>query len=100
MAYPGKDGLITLKIPQNQRLEISLEDNRTPSLLTSHQISVYHLVNNELRKPPTGLSINYKEGTINWMPGPAYRGHYQLAIFIKGSNDQICKKQINIEIDY
>ncbi|MCP4707754.1 MAG: hypothetical protein GY869_03945, partial [Planctomycetes bacterium] len=74
MAYPGKDGSIILKILQNQRLEISLvEEGCTPhpSPLAADQVYVYQVVNNHFRKPPTGLSIDYKTGTINWMPGPA-----------------------------
>ena len=94
MAHPDQDGVISLKMGQNQRLEISLVDEDD----TPRHISVYHVVNNKLRRPPTGLSINHKTGTINWMPGPVYLGRYQLAVFVKDKNGIINKKTITVEI--
>jgi hypothetical protein len=90
------------------RLEISLfEDDSSSRLLplasdplsiNLNHIEVFHLVNNQLRKPPVGMSINQKTGTITWMPGVAYLGNYQFMVVTMDNNGDIYKKFLNITI--
>ena len=101
-AYPNKDGRVSLEIFQDQRLEISLVDEGSttdPSSLTAYQICVYQVVNNEFRKPPVGMTVDHKTGTVKWMPGVAFYGNYRLMIIITDQPGNVRKIDINLTIE-
>jgi len=91
--YPNIEGITMIKMTQCEVLEISFFDKGTPF----HQIYVYQLVGNSLKKMPAGMSII--KNTINWMPGVAYLGTYRFMVVIKDKNGELSKKFFNITIE-
>jgi hypothetical protein len=103
MAYPGPEGILTLGIPEVQRVAVCLEP---PSLADFESAGIFSLLPEsgvvsgaekpwrdalwvaylvaagELRPLPVGSSFDRLRGVFYWQPGPGFIGRYEF-VFIK-----------------
>jgi hypothetical protein len=105
--FPEKNGNITIKIKELERIEIHFaeeEGTRELALLSNFTESPFDkwkgflLVGNQLRTLPIGSTLNPQKGIFCWQPGPGYIGRYQLVFIEKSFNEEMRKKFISVHI--
>jgi hypothetical protein len=87
-----KNGMIHITVPQDERIVLDLSQPQGRSY------TGYMKVNQQLRPLPPGASINAKNGTFYWQPGPASFGKYQLVFISTGKTGKTIKREATIEI--
>lgn len=58
----------------------------------------YLSVNNMLRDLPVGSTLDAKQGTFSWMPGPGFLGRYTVVFVITGTDGRVSNKAYEINI--
>jgi len=89
---PDKDGVMSLSLPQLQRLELNL--GHEPGNCYSGFIKI----GDNLRPLPVGSTLDALNGKFFWQPGPAGFGTYRLIFITRDISGQLSKQEINITI--
>jgi hypothetical protein len=58
----------------------------------------YMLAGNRIAPLPVGSTLDTKNGTFNWIPGPGFYGNYRLVFIVKDQNGDLCKREILVNI--
>ncbi|MCX6581321.1 MAG: leucine-rich repeat domain-containing protein [Candidatus Aminicenantes bacterium] len=90
--YPDENGIIAVVIKELERVEIQLGENNA-------DIRGYLISSNGLNKLPIGSTLDAKNGTFSWIPGPGFIGNYSLVFILTDANGQSFKKSIEIKIE-
>jgi hypothetical protein len=56
------------------------------------------LTGNKIHPLPIGSSLDTKNGTFNWIPGPGFYGNYRLVFVVKDQKGSLSKREILIGI--
>lgn len=88
----GKNGMIHVAVPQDERIVLDL--SQPYGLSYTGYLKVNHL----LRPLPPGVSMDSKNGVLYWQPGPASFGKYQLVFITTGKTGLISQKEVTLEI--
>ena len=67
---PDNYGTIQIEIREVERIEVELGKSET--------IRGYQIVGDELRSLPIGSTLDQRNGTFSWMPGPGFLGTHDL----------------------
>jgi hypothetical protein len=92
--YPDKEGMIHIRIKEDERIEIGLRDQDSGST----RYFGYLPVGQEMRRLPIGSFLDSSNGIFYWQPGPGYIGMYELVFIERNPNGKTCKKLIGITI--
>jgi hypothetical protein len=86
--YPDEEGIITIDIKENERIEIEVGAGYPG----------YLLVDGELRGLPVGSTMDMEKGVFYWQPGPGFIGEYQLVFVGRDGIGGMNLRKINITI--
>ena len=88
--YPDSDGIITIEIKEDERIEIQN--------ISSRYHCGYMVVGNQLKPLPIGSFLDTGRGVFYWQPGVGFIGEYRLVFIEKSENGEFKKKHINVII--
>ncbi len=91
-SLPEENGNSRLVIKELERVEIPLGENYM-------NIQGYLMNGNEVSSLPIGSTLDKKNGTFSWSPGPGFLGSYSLVFVLTDVNGLSVKKAIEIEIE-
>jgi len=91
--FPGEAGMNRFKIKTGERIEIKVSGDRCS------EISGYTVLNeNTLGPLPVGSTLDKKNKTFCWIPGPGFMGKFECLFIEKGKNGEMSKRNIVIEV--
>ncbi len=104
--YPEQNGVTTLYITENQRLEIRFDNPQDVAAFNSGKTTVpvtvaaagYSLLATELRPLPVGSTLDRANGVFYWQPCPGFFGQYLLVFVSKTSEGQVMKRYVKVVI--
>jgi hypothetical protein len=89
------------KIIQSDEENISGIEIRELERMELHISNVeagYMLAGNKIHPLPVGSTLNTKNGTFKWIPGPGFYGNYRLVFVVKDPNGELSKQEILVNI--
>jgi Leucine-rich repeat (LRR) protein len=89
---PDETGNNRLVIKELERVEIKLSEG-------DMDIQGYLISGDELAHLPIGSTLDAKNGTFSWIPGPGFLGRYSLVFVLTDTNGQSFKKLVEIKIE-
>jgi len=91
--FPGETGMNRFKIKTGERIEIKVSGDRCS------EITGYTVLNeNTLGPLPVGSTLDKKNKTFCWIPGPGFMGKFECLFIEKGKNGEMSKRNIVIEV--
>jgi hypothetical protein len=110
--YPDDTGIMTIECRELERVVIHLDDirdeieiekkrkdNSTSNTQHSTLYAGYLVIGNQLRRLPTGSTLDTETGTFYWQPGPGFIGQYNFLFLKKGLEGEWQKKIIRVMIN-
>jgi hypothetical protein len=92
--FPGEAGMNRFKIKTGERIEIKVSEDQFSD------ITGYTVLNeNTLGPLPVGSTLDKKNKTFYWIPGPGFMGKYECLFIEKGKNGEMSKRKIEIEVN-
>jgi hypothetical protein len=88
--YPGNDGIITIEIKEEERIEIQST--------SSGYYCGYMVVGHQLKPLPIGSFLDTGRGVFYWQVGVGFLGKYRLVFIEKNKNGEFKRKHINVII--
>jgi len=100
IAYPDDEGIMTILVKEDERVEIQLSLQNTMALSSSdpYSYSGCLLFGSHTRPLPLGSFLNSSNGTFYWQIGPAFFGEHLLVFLEKGPDDETSKIQVKVNI--
>ncbi len=95
-SYPDRNGIITVKITELERLEIRLFPEGTAGLALLY--NGYQVIGDRLVSLPIGSTLDWKRGVFYWQPGPGFIGNYRFVIIERDQNQELKKRYLHITI--
>jgi len=86
--YPDDKGPAIIKIRELERVVIHISNLETG----------YLIVGNKIDPLPLGSTLDTKNGTFNWIPGPGFYGNYMIVFVAKDQDGELSKKEIFVNI--
>jgi hypothetical protein len=93
--FPAKDGLITIEIKENERLEVHL-GNKVSGANFALPLAGFLVVRDKIKPLPVGSMYDASTGTFYWQPGEGFIGKYRF-VFIEKGKDGLYRKR-NLEV--
>jgi hypothetical protein len=94
--YPGKDGNITIKIHELQRIEMHVGAPHAVPLRRKY--AGFQVVDGRLRRLPIGSTMDMEKGIFYWQPGPGFIGEYGFMFLMRDQNGTYKSRNITINI--
>ncbi len=92
--FPGETGMNRFKIKTGERIEIKVSGDQFS------EITGYTVLNKDTLGPlPVGSTLDRKNKTFCWIPGPGFMGKYECLFIEKGKNGEMSKRNIVIEVN-
>ncbi|UCH96875.1 MAG: hypothetical protein JSV88_08495 [Candidatus Aminicenantes bacterium] len=92
--FPDETGINRVNISTGERIEIKVSGDQFSD------ITGYTVLNeNTLGSLPVGSTLDKKNKTFYWIPGPGFMGKYECLFIEKGKNGEIGKRKIEIEVN-
>jgi hypothetical protein len=92
--FPGEAGMNRFKIKTGERIEIKVSRDQFSDIIG------YTVLNeNTLGPLPVGSTLDNKNKTFYWIPGPGFMGKYECLFIEKGKNGEMSKRNIVIEVN-
>jgi hypothetical protein len=92
--FPDEAGMNRFKIKTGERIEIKVSENKYS------EITGYIVLNKDTLGPlPIGSTLDKKNKTFYWIPGPGFMGKYECLFIEKGKNGEMSKRKIAIEVN-
>jgi hypothetical protein len=92
--FPGEAGMNSFKIKTGERIEIKVSEDQFA------EITGYTVLNeNTLGPLPVGSTLDNKNKTFCWIPGPGFSGKFECSFIEKGKNGEMNKRNIVIEVN-
>jgi hypothetical protein len=92
--FSDEAGISRIKIRTGERIEIKVSENKY-SEITGCMV----LNEDKLGPLPIGSTLDKKNKTFYWIPGPGFIGKYECLFIEKGKNGEIVKRKIVIEVN-
>ncbi|MGD2085930.1 MAG: Ig-like domain-containing protein [Candidatus Aminicenantes bacterium] len=92
--FPGEAGMNHFEIKTGERIEIKVSEDQFSD------ITGYTVLNeNTLGPLPVGSTLDKKNKTFCWIPGPGFMGKFECLFIEKGKNGEMNKRNIVIEVN-
>jgi hypothetical protein len=92
--FPDEAGMNRFKIKTGEKIEIKVSEDQLS------EITGYTVLNeNTLGPLPVGSTLDKKNKTFYWIPGPGFMGKYECLFIEKGKNGEMNKRNIVIEVN-
>jgi hypothetical protein len=86
--YPDDKGTAIIEIRELERIVILISNVETG----------YLIAGNKIHPLPIGSTLDTKNGTFNWIPGPGFYGNYRLVFVMKDHTGELSKKEILVNM--
>ncbi len=83
-----EENIFRIEIKELERIEVQLSNVKAG----------YMLAGNRIYPLPLGSTLDTKNGTFNWIPGPGFYGNYMLVFVTKEQNGELSKQEIIVSI--
>jgi len=93
LLYPDEEGVITIEMKEDERVEILLRNDRGGAFTSG-----YVVVGDRLRRMPIGSTLDRTNGILYWQPGPAFFGEHRFVFVEKAADSLVTKKIIKVII--
>jgi len=92
--FPGEAGMNRFKIKTGEIIEIKVSGDQFS------EITGYTVLNeNTLGPLPMGSTLDKKNKTFCWIPGPGFMGKFECLFIEKGKNGEMSKRNMVIEVN-
>ncbi|MCP4709236.1 MAG: BACON domain-containing protein [Planctomycetes bacterium] len=95
VVYPGHEGIISIQLREDQRVEIVLESN----LLSDSAVFGYMIKGDRLQPLPIGSFMDTINGIFYWQPCAGFFGRYRFVFVEKTADGHFKKKLVNVVIN-
>ncbi|UCH93431.1 MAG: SBBP repeat-containing protein, partial [Candidatus Aminicenantes bacterium] len=93
--YPDPEGIISIQLREDQRVEIVL---RNSLFSEAAVVSGYMITGDRLQLLPIGSTLDNGSGIFYWQPCAGFFGHYRFVFVEKSADGQLTKKLVNVVI--
>jgi hypothetical protein len=83
-----EENIFRIEIRELERMELQFSNVKAG----------YMLAGNKIHPLPVGSTLNTKNGTFKWIPGPGFFGDYRLVFVVKDPNGELSKQEILLSI--
>jgi len=92
-ATPDRDGVIVVEARAGEPLVIELDPDRRG------RFAGHERVGNDLRPLPIGARLDPDTGVFTWLPGPGFRGTFNLEFVASHGDGPMALHRVNVHID-
>jgi hypothetical protein len=92
--YPNTTGIITIRLKEDERVELVFSPVPVPGSIT-----YAYMMSGKQRLPlPVGSTLDSAEGIFYWQPGPGFFGRYRFVFVEKRADGEPGKKFVHVVI--
>ncbi len=96
--YPDNEGITTIDIKEDERIEVELRD-QNEIVGNTNRWAGFLIIGDSQKPLPIGSTLDVSKGIFYWQPGPGFIGEYRFVFIEKGQNGEFEKRMIKVKIE-